>query len=140
VSDDLATASALRLGAGRLSRRLRLERPPGALSTAKLAVLADLHRLGDQTAGRLASAQRVQPQSLTRVLASLEAAGLIARRRNAADGRQARLSITRAGIEELAADMAGRDDWLAAAIARASPGERVLLHAAGELMQRIAED
>jgi DNA-binding MarR family transcriptional regulator len=140
VSDVLATASALRLGANRLSRRLRAQRPRDALSTARLAVLADLYRDGDQTAGQLAAAQRVQPQSLTRVLAALEGAGLIARRRDLTDRRQVRLTLSAAGATALADDMALRDRWLSTALTRLTPAERALLHLAGELMERLAAE
>ena len=141
VSGDVdTTATALRLGANRLSRRLRAERSRDALSTAKLAVLADLYRGGDQTAGALAAAQRVQPQSLTRVLASLQDAGLIARRRDPADRRQARLTLTAAGATALAADMAARDAWLSSRLNRLSDAQRALLRLAGELMEQLAAD
>jgi DNA-binding MarR family transcriptional regulator len=136
---DLEAASTLRRGANRLTRRLRAERPAGALSTSKLAVLADLHRHGEQTPGELAAIQRVQPQSLTRVIAELAKAGLVARRPDKRDRRQARLQLTAKGLDALRADMEVRDRWLAAALTRLTPAESALLYAAGELMERIAE-
>jgi DNA-binding MarR family transcriptional regulator len=102
-------------------------------------VLADLLRHGELTPGDLAALQRVQPQSLTRLIKELESARLVARRPDTRDRRQARLELTAKGLKTLRDDMKTRDQWLAAALAELSPAERALLYAAGELMERLAE-
>ena len=73
-----ATAAALRRAVTQLGRRLRAERPadPGGLA---LALLGHLYRRGPSSAGELAGAERLRPQSVTRVLAALERDGLISR-------------------------------------------------------------
>lgn len=130
----------LRRGAMRLSRRLRLERPEHAVPGAELSVLGLLYRRGPLSAGQLAQAERVQPQSLTRTLGALEERGRIARQPDPADRRRSLLSITEAGAELLLADIAQRDSWLALAMAdQLSPAETQLLMMAGELMERLAE-
>jgi DNA-binding MarR family transcriptional regulator len=132
-------AIALRRGALRLAQRLRRERGPAALSNAKLSVLAALHRNGELTARQIADLERLQPQSLTRTLQSLEGAGLVRRRADPADRRRAQLAITRKGTDALALEMAGRDAWLAAALAEhATPAERGVLALSAELMERLA--
>jgi DNA-binding MarR family transcriptional regulator len=136
----LAAASSLRRGTMRLGKRLRTERPERAVTSAELSVLGLLHRRGAMSAGELAWAERVQPQSLTRTLAALEDRGEIGRRPDPADRRRSVLSITRSGTEVLLADVAQRDSWLAIAMAeQLSPAETQLLMMAGELMERLAE-
>jgi DNA-binding MarR family transcriptional regulator len=125
----------------RLSRRLRAERPADALAPTKIAVLAQLWREGEMSAGDLADLERIQPQSLTRTLAALAADGLIARRPDPLDRRQAVIGITEQGLAALSQDMQIRELWLAKAMdIHLSPDERQLLAAAAELMDRLADD
>ena len=125
----------------RLSRRLRAERPADALAPTKIAMLAQLWREGEMSAGDLADLERIQPQSLTRTLAALTADGLIARRPDPLDRRQAVIGITEQGLAALSQDMQARELWLAKAMdIHLSPDERQLLAAAAELMDRLADD
>lgn len=135
----LETASAIRHAANRLTRRLRTERSPEALSTNKLAVLSHLYRNGPTAAGRIAAVEHQRPQSLTRVFAELERAGLIVRVPGAQDRRQSVLELTVTGLRALADDMAERDAWLAAALAELSETERQVLRIAAGLMERLAD-
>jgi DNA-binding MarR family transcriptional regulator len=48
------------------------------------------------------------------------------------------LSITPAGIDALAHDMAQRDAWLVSALAGLTDAERQVLRIAGTLMDRLA--
>ena len=128
----------IRRGATRLARRLRFERPADSLSLTKLSVLAHLHRGDAVTPGEIAAADWLQPQSLTRVLAELEADGLITRSRDAYDRRQFVLGLTAAGAAALAADMGARDRWLAEAMGGLSETERQVLYLAGKLMDRLS--
>lgn len=121
-----------------MARRLRMERPEGALAPTKIAVLAHILRRGAATAGQIASIEHLQPQSLTRVIAELEAADLITRSRDERDRRQYVLEITDAGRQALAADMRARDEWLAAAMDELSDAEQHVLYLAGALMDRIS--
>jgi DNA-binding MarR family transcriptional regulator len=133
-------ATSLRRGTMRLGRRLRLERPERSVTSAELSVLGLLYRRGPMSAGALAWAERVQPQSLTRTLAALEERGVVRREPDAADRRRSVLSITESGRAVIQADVAQRDSWLATAIAgQLSPAEAQLLMMAGELMERLAE-
>lgn len=134
----LAVAADVRRGSMRLARRLRSERHPGALTANKITVLSHLYRYGPATPGDIAAAEHQQPQSLTRVFAELELTGLISRARSERDGRQALLSITRAGREALARDMSQRDQWLAGALAELTDAEAQLLRIAAGLLERLA--
>lgn len=134
------SVASIRRGTIRLALRLRAERDADSLPPSMLSVLGHLHRYGPLTAGRLAAADRLQPQSLTRTLAALEEQQLIVRRPGELDRRQSLLAITQAGRRRLIDDMRQRDAWLAKAMERElSPTERDLLKLAGPLLERLAE-
>jgi len=122
-----------------LGRRLRAERPAGALNGTKLSVLSHLYRLGPSTPKAIASAERHQPQSLSRTFAELAAAGLVVRRPSEHDRRAAVLTITQAGREALIQDMADRDAWLTGALGDLTHAEVELVRIAAELLDRVAE-
>src|SRR4051794_19184438 len=132
--------SDVRRGTLRLARRLRAERPAGALSANKILVLAHLRHAGTATPGQIAEAERQRPQSLTRVFTELERDGLITRTRSADDRRASVLALTPAGRDALAADMADRDAWLTTALDELTEAEVELLGIAGRLLDRVARD
>ncbi|HJQ47986.1 MAG TPA: MarR family transcriptional regulator [Amycolatopsis sp.] len=134
------TAMALRRSTTQLARRLRARRPAGGPGRLGLSLLGHLFRRGPLTPGDLASAERLQPQSVTRALASLEANGLIERATNPADRRQAHITLTERGRHTLTEEMRTGDDWLARRLAEAlSPTEQRVVGLASELLARIAE-
>ncbi len=136
----LAAAIGVRRGVLSLGRRLRLERSAASLTALELSLLGQLHRRGPLSPGALATAERVQPQSLTRTLTSLEAAGLMLRKPDPGDGRRSLLAITEAGRAALRAEMDQRDSWLAAAMSeQLTSAEIGLLRLASELMGRLAD-
>jgi DNA-binding MarR family transcriptional regulator len=136
----LALASTVRRGVLSMGRRLKLERPPDSRTSLELSVLGHLHRRGELTPGDIAAAERVQPQTLTRTLTSLEHKQLIRRLEHPQDGRRTLLALTDAGLDALRADMEQRDAWLAAAMAGSLSGtERELLRLASELLERLAK-
>jgi DNA-binding MarR family transcriptional regulator len=143
VGDDdlLRAATAVRQGTARLARRLRIERPERGQTALELGILAHLHRRGPMTPGALAATERVQPQSLTRTLASLERQHLAVRQPDDRDHRRSLLAITDAGRQALAADMRQRDAWLAEAMARQlTRAEQELLRIAANLLDSLADD
>ncbi len=133
-----AAAGTLRRGVLTLSRRLQGERPVHGLSLTKISMLSHLARTGDMTPGELAAADRLRPQSVTRVLAELERDGYADRVRDEVDRRQHRLRLTDAGRAVLAADLHQRDVWLATTMASVlSPTEQELLVLAAGLLERL---
>jgi DNA-binding MarR family transcriptional regulator len=138
---DHEAAVAIRRAVLSIGRRLKAQRPAEGRPSLELSVLGHLHRRGPLTPGDLAAAERVQPQTLTRTLTSLEQGGLIARTAHPDDGRRALLTLTQAGHDALRSDMAVRDDWLAAAMADCLTGtERELLLLAAGLLERLADE
>ncbi|WP_241251106.1 MarR family transcriptional regulator [Candidatus Protofrankia californiensis] len=130
-------ASVLRLSVMRLSRRMRQERS-NTLTPTQIATLATLKRHGSMTLGELAAHERVQPPSMTRVVAHLAEAGLVARSAHPSDGRQVIAGITEAGIDLLEADRRRRDEWLAERLASLSPDEMAALERAAPILDTLA--
>lgn len=138
--DPTAEAASLRDGVLRLSRRLQGERSASGLSLTKISMLGHLTRRGPLSPSELAAADRLQPQSVTRVLAELVRDGLAQRFPDPADGRQRRLRVTAAGRRALTDDMRRRDEWLAGALARElTAAERALLADAADLLARLGD-
>jgi DNA-binding MarR family transcriptional regulator/uncharacterized glyoxalase superfamily protein PhnB len=123
----------------RLGRRLRGARPEASVNLSTLALLTTLHRLGAMPAARLAREERLQPQSLTRLLAAMEADGLIERDVDPGDRRALVITLTREGRAVVARDIAARRAWLDQAMTMAlTAEERDHLAAAAPLMLRVA--
>jgi DNA-binding MarR family transcriptional regulator len=118
---------------------MRAERLPDGLPTGRLAALAHLYRSGPCTPGAMAASLHVQPQSLTRTLASLQEEGLVSRIRDEADRRQHLIELTPTGFEAMARDVAHRDAWLRARMeAELNETEREVLRIAAGLLDRLA--
>jgi DNA-binding MarR family transcriptional regulator len=135
---DPALASALRLAVMRLARRMRAERADTSLTLSQLAALATLERSGPLTPRELAAAERVQPPSMTRLAASLEAGGLVTRTAHPSDGRQVLLAASPAGTALLREDRRRRDAWLAQRLAELAPEDRDVLRRAAAVLDRLA--
>ncbi|WP_432728035.1 MarR family winged helix-turn-helix transcriptional regulator [Variovorax sp. W6] len=140
IPDPAQCASRLRASVSLLARQLRSgSTTPDAPSVAKLSVLGQLHQHGPCTPTVLAGLERVKLQSLTRLLAELEAEGWIGRSAHPTDGRQWLLSLTPEGTRRLKAIMRTREAALAEAIgATLSEDQRALLLEACELIDGIA--
>jgi DNA-binding MarR family transcriptional regulator len=130
-------ASSLRVSVMRLARRLRAERSDFSLSLTQIATLATLERHGPLTPRELADHEKVQPPSMTRVLAGLEERGLIDRTPHASDGRQHLVSLTQPARELLKEDRRRRDAWLAKRLAELTQDERDVLRAAAPIIERL---
>ena len=137
---DPALASALRLSVMRLARRMRSERADTSLTLTQLAALATLERHGPLTPRELAQAERVQPPSMTRVAASLKAAGLTTRTDHPTDGRQVLLAASPAGVALLREDRRRRDAWLAQRLRALDPVDREVLERAAVVLDRLASE
>lgn len=136
---ERSLASQLRLAVVRLNRRLRAQRLSTAVSLTQLSALSTLHKCGPMTPGQLAAKEGVQPPSMTRVIAALEALGYVARTAHPTDGRQAIVELSATGREYVHANISAREAWLDERLAKLSDEERVILGRAAEIIERIAE-
>jgi DNA-binding MarR family transcriptional regulator len=134
---DIALASALRLSVVRLNRRLRAQRADQTVTLTQLAALSTLKAHGPLTPGELAAYEKVQPPSMTRVLAALEERGLVDRSPHPSDGRQALVELTEAGRDLLDQEVRMREAWLSRRLAELTDEERAVLIAASELIDRL---
>jgi DNA-binding MarR family transcriptional regulator len=140
---DAGLATALRISVSRLARRLRAERlakglEPG-LSDTQLAALASLERHSAMTPGELADHEKVQPPSMTRVIAALEELGLVMRAPHATDRRQVVLTVTARGREVVQQARRLREEWLAQRLRELTPQERAALRAAAPILEKLSQ-
>jgi DNA-binding MarR family transcriptional regulator len=133
-----ALASRLRLAVVRLNRRLRAQRDVEAVVTlTQLSAMASLHRHGPMTPGELATCERVQPPSMTKVIAALTERGFVDRSPHPTDGRQTVVALTEAGRDYVDAEVSARERWLEAQLAQLTSDERALLRRAVDIIDRI---
>lgn len=136
---DTELASMLRISVMRLARRLRAHRLDSGLTLTQLAALATLERHGPMTPGELAVHEKVQPPSVTRVIAVLESRELASRTAHPTDGRQQIVAVTAAGKGLLREDRRRREAWLSRQLAELSAADRALLRAAGPVLERLGQ-
>src|SRR3954449_3372339 len=106
----------------RLARRMR-QAASGDLSPTQGAALATIDCHGPLTPSELATRERIQRPTATRVLARLEEAGLIARTSDPADRRSSLITSTSSGRHLLAVLRDRKDAYLAQRLDRLSPSE-----------------
>jgi DNA-binding MarR family transcriptional regulator len=135
-----ALAAMLGDAISRLSRRRRQARPVGELTQNQISVLTSLELGGPLTPRELADAERVQPPTMTKILARLEDRGLLQRTPHPTDGRQVLLSPTADGQDVVAEQRRVKDEWLTRVLTGLTPAERQILRQAAEIMARIARE
>ena len=133
-------ASALRLSLLRAARRLRSQRVNTAVTLSQLSALATVCKYGPLSAGEIAAIERVQPPSMTKILASLESSGWVERSSQPEDRRQSIIAITPAGRELLADETRARDQWLAKRLVEFSAEDLRKLGEAVEVLDRLGSE
>ncbi len=136
--DTAALAHDLRLAVMRFSRRLRNQRVDTSVTLTHLAALSTLKRHGAMSPGELASHERVQPPSMTRVVVALEGKGLVTRTPHPTDGRQVVIDLTPAADDLLSAEARAREAWLSGQLHQLSAEDRAVLREAAVIMDRLA--
>jgi len=131
-------STALRVSVLRLARRLRQEGQRDGLTPSQLSVLATVDKRGPLTLGELAAAERVQPPSMTRIVAALEAAGQLSRSADPSDGRVALVATTRAGRAAMTAIRRRRDAWLEQRLRELPAADLETLRRAAAVLERLA--
>ncbi len=138
--DLRSLASELSLAVVRLTRHLRGRRSDATVSLTQLSAMATLNREGAMTPGVLAAKERVQPPSMTRVIASLGDRGLVERQPHPTDGRQIIVSLSDAGRGLIADEMNARDVWLAEQLAALTDEQRQVLYDAVAIMKSLVAE
>ena len=134
-----AVADALHSAAIHLLRRVRQEDErtgvtPGRLSALSVLVFGGPMRLTD-----LARIEQVKPPTMTRIVAGLEAQGLVGRRPAADDARAVRLEATPRGTKVMHEGRRRRVERLTGSIKMLPAADRQVLARAAELMTQIAK-
>lgn len=121
-----------------LLRRAAREDQAAGIGRAQLSALSVLVFGGDTTLGRLAAAEHVRPPTMTRIVAALEAAGLVRKEPSSDDRRSVRISATPAGRRLMQAARQRRIQTLAARLDDLPPEELATLDRAAALMEEAA--
>ena len=130
----------LRIAVMRLARRLRTERTSDSTTPSQMAVLGTLLRQGPMCPADLAAAERVQPPSMTRILNSLQDAGMVTRTPHPTDRRQVLYETTPAARRMVLQDRETRDHWLAQKLSALPAQDRETLERAIPILESLALD
>jgi DNA-binding MarR family transcriptional regulator len=144
TTTDAGLATAMRISISRLARRLRVERlglgeTELVLSDIQLAALAALDRHQAMTPGELADHEKVQPPSMTRVIAVLEERKLVERAPHPTDRRQVLLTATPQGRALVARVRRRREAWLAQRFQELTSEERAILRSAAPILEKLSQ-
>lgn len=134
-----ALAAALRPSLLRLTRIIRNQRADTSVTLTQLSALSTLAKRGPMSAGDLAAFERVQPPSMTKVLAGLEQKGLVTREAHPTDRRQAIIVIAPTGEALLESERRERDAWLSQRLAKLTAQERAVLRDVIPVLDKLAE-
>jgi DNA-binding MarR family transcriptional regulator len=132
-------AALLRPSLLRLTRLVRNQRVDTSVTLTQLSAMATLSKHGPMSAGELATCEKVQPPSMTKVLANLEERGLVRRDVHPSDKRQAIIAITEPGVALLDSERRSRDQWLTKRLAALTVDERALLQRVVPILDKLAE-
>lgn len=138
LRSDAGLASALRVSLARLNRRLRRQAAVHSLTPTQFATLAAVDRHGGITPGELAELEKVQPPSMTRVIAALEERGLVSRSPHPTDRRQVTVTVTEAAKKLLKEERARKEAWLTQQLKELSPEERTILRQAAPILEKLS--
>ena len=122
----------------RLNRSLRRARPVSELTPSQLSALTSLELAGALTPRELADVERVQPPTMTKVVAKLEEHGLVQRAPHPTDGRQVVIDLTPAAQELRNEEVRAREAWLSGQLQELSTEERAILREAAVIMDKLA--
>jgi DNA-binding MarR family transcriptional regulator len=131
-------AARLRLAIIRTARRLRQEAGTD-LSPSQSAALSTIDRSGPLTPSELASLERIQRPTATRIIALLEEDGLIERAADPLDGRSSLVSATTRGRGLLKQLRTRKNAYLARRLRDLDPDEVATLARAAEILERLQD-
>src|SRR3989475_9304791 len=129
-------ADRLHSAAIHLLRRLRVEDRALGLTGPRASALSVIVFRGPIAMGALADAEQVRAPTMTRLVTSLEQAGLVRRVSDRADGRVQLVEATAAGRRLLNKGRARRVERLARGVATLSADDQRVLARASDLMER----
>jgi DNA-binding MarR family transcriptional regulator len=132
-------AARLRLAVVRTARRLRQEAGAG-LSPSLTAALATIEASGPLTPSELAQREAIKRPAATRIVARLEAEGLVDRAADPGDGRATLIAATPAGRDLLRRVRRRKNEYLARRLRDLPAEDLVALERAADVLERLLED
>lgn len=138
MSRTLDTAMHLHSAALRLLRAVRTADAETGVSAPKLSALSVLTFGGAMSLSALAKAEQVRAPTMSKLVADLEAEGLVAKRADKMDKRGVRVEVTAKGRALMEEGRKKRLALLTKRLTRLSAAERAELHKAADLMLRLA--
>ena len=139
-SDRLEVADRLHSAAIHLLRRVRRRDVESGLSAARLSALSVLVFRDGTTMGDLARAEQVSLPTISRMVASLERAGLVRREKGNRDQRIVHLRATAQGTEALQKARRRRVQDLADQLRSLPPQDLEALRRATEILDRLLSE
>jgi DNA-binding MarR family transcriptional regulator len=139
VRSDVELAARLRPVLVRMARRLRQESGTD-LSPSLATALATIDRRGPLTPSGLAEIERVRRPTATRMVARLEAKGLVLRTTDPGDGRVSLVSTSPAGSALLKKIRGRKNAYLARRLRELSDDEAADLERAAAILERLLEE
>ena len=133
-------AAQLRHGVGRLARRLRREGSAPGASQPQLSALTTIERHSTMTMGALAAHEQVQPPTMTAIVASLLAEGLVTRTPDPLDRRIAWLVVTPEGRKLLSRRRRNMDAFLVGRLRALPPEDVATLERAADIIADLTEE
>lgn len=133
-----AVADALHSAAIHLLRGVRKEDEHTGVGPARLSALSVLVFAGPMRLTELARIEQVKPPTMTKIVAGLEAAGLVRRRVDADDARAVRLAATARGTRLLQEGRRRRVERLASALQALAFDDLEVLARAAALVERVS--
>lgn len=133
--DDVATRLAVAIG--RINRRIRPVRD--GISHGLVSALGSVVRVGEIRPGDLARLESVAAPTMTRLVADLEARGLVTRRPDPSDGRSFFVVPTDAGIDVMRRARFERAERLAALLKALPPEQRAVVTGALEALEAASQ-
>src|SRR5918999_3140676 len=137
---ESALATKLRLVAMRLARRLRQQSSDGDVSPSMLSVLVSVEASRSLSLGELAEIERVQPPTISRVIARLEERGLVSREADSGDRRVARVRLTATGARFVARSRSRKNAYLARRMRSLDPEDVRKLEDALPVLEKLLEE
>lgn len=137
--DGVTIAARLNLIVGRLMRTIRQHAAAG-LTPSQLSALVTVDERGPLRISALATQESLGAPAATRVVASLEEAGLVTRSSDPDDKRASLITLTKVGNETLKSLRKERATGLGAQLDALSESERRLLERALPVLEKISHD
>jgi DNA-binding MarR family transcriptional regulator len=130
-------AARLHSNSVRLLRLARRDDEDAAIGGSRLSALTFIALAGPVSLAEIAAAEQVRCPTMSRLVDSLVADGLVTRDAHPDDRRRVRIAATPEGLRLLEEGRSGRMSALAGRLARLAESERRALYRGVELMERM---